>query len=463
MPKKIKLNYSYTFPFISDEDIKKYKTDALTALETLQNKNGAGNNYLGWLDLPDKVLSSNYLNKILDIGNEIYKDADLFICIGIGGSYLGAKAVIDSFVHPFYNSLSKEDRNGPKIYFAGHNISGEWLEAILNEINNSNSVYVNVISKSGTTTEPGIAFRIIKQHIEKKYGKIESSKRIIATTDEKKGALRELANKEGYNTFIIPDDVGGRYSVLTPVGLLPISALGIDVTKLLKGALQASIYGKEKNIDKNPAAMYALIRNILLKKKYTTEIMVNYNSNLHFISEWWKQLFGESEGKEGKGIFPASVDFTSDLHSMGQWIQEGPRFIFETVLNIEKSESNLEVPSDGGDLDQLEYLANKTYSEINKKAMDGTLIAHYEGKVPNIIFDIPELTPYHLGELIYIFEEACGISGYMLGVNPFNQPGVEAYKTNMFALLNKPGEKFQEIKQELDKKMKSLPKGKITE
>ncbi len=462
MPEKIKVDYSYTFPFITENDINSIKDKVQDKLNMLLNKEGLGNDYLGWLDLPDEILSSDYLKDIVEIGNEIYNNADVLICIGIGGSYLGAKAVIDALIHPLHNSQNKEDRNGPKIIFAGHNINGKWLEAILNEIEKTDSIYVNVISKSGTTTEPGIAFRIIKHQLEKKYGKVKASNRIIATTDKKKGALRTLSEKEKYRTFIIPDNIGGRYSVLTPVGLVAISSLGIDITKLLKGALEASIFGKSNNIKKNPAATYAMIRNILLNKKYTTEIIANYDASLHYFCEWWKQLFGESEGKDGKGIFPSSVDFTTDLHSMGQWIQDGQRFIFETILNIKKSGSTLKVPSDKNNLDGLEYLADKTYFEINKKANEGTLLAHYQGKVPNIIFNIPELTPYYLGQLIYIFEESCAISGYLLGVNPFNQPGVEAYKKNMFALLNKPGEEFIKLKKALKDKMKKLPKGKTT-
>jgi len=461
MADKIRLDYSYVFPFISENDIQDYTKKALTAMETLEKGDGAGNDFIGWRDLPQKMLESDELKKIIDVSKEVYEKADIFICIGIGGSYLGAKAVIEALTHPFYNSLSKNERSGPKILFAGQNISGKWLEAVLDEIDKVDSVYVNVISKSGTTTEPGIAFRNIKQKMEKKYGKVETSNRIIATTDAKKGALRTLANTEKYTSFIIPDDVGGRFSVLTPVGLLPIASVGIDIIKLLKGANEASIYCKNKDSVQNPSLMYALVRNILLNKGYTTEILVNYEPFLHYIAEWWKQLYGESEGKNGKGIFPSSVDFTTDLHSMGQWIQDGQRFIFETVLNIENEISSLKVVSDRDDLDGLEYLANKTYDEINKKAMLGTLVAHYEGKVPNLIFNIPELNEYYLGQLLYVFEKACGISGYMLGVNPFDQPGVEDYKRNMFALLNKKG--YENIYEKIEEKIKKLPKGKITE
>lgn len=460
MPEKITIDYSYTFPFIDDNDIVNYSKIALDAMNILENGSGAGNDFIGWRDLPQSMLESDELKNIIEVANEIYEKADILICIGIGGSYLGAKAVIDALTHPFYNTLPKNERNGPKIIFAGQNISGHWLEAVLDEIDRVDSVYVNVISKSGTTTEPGIAFRNIKQKMEKKYGKVETSKRIIATTDAKKGALRTLANTEKYRTFVIPDDIGGRFSVLTPVGLLPIASVGIDIIKLLKGAKESSIYCKEKDINTNPSLTYALIRNILLNKGYHTEILVNYEPCLHYVSEWWKQLYGESEGKNGKGIFPASVDFTTDLHSMGQWIQDGQRFIFETTLNIEKDLSSLKVVSDKEDLDGLEYLAGKTYDEINKKAMMGTLVAHYEGKVPNIIVNIPELNSYYIGQLLYMFEKACGISGYILGVNPFDQPGVEDYKKNMFALLNKKG--FENIKNNIEEKIKNLPKGKIT-
>jgi glucose-6-phosphate isomerase len=461
MSKKLSIDYSYTFPYINDNDIIPFKDKAIKAMDLLVSGKGQGSDFLGWLDLPSKTLSLPELNSILQTGNEIYENADLFICIGIGGSFLGAKAVTDALLHPLYNFLPKNDRNGPKILFAGQNISGSWLSAILDEIDKVDSVYINVISKSGTTTEPGIAFRNIKQKMEKKYGKINTAKRIIATTDAKRGALKTLAANEGYRTFVIPDDVGGRFSVLTPVGLLPISAVGIDVVKLLKGALEASIFGKDKDFKTNPALTYAMIRNILLQKGYHTEILVNYEPVLHNVSEWWKQLFGESEGKNGKGIFPASVDFTSDLHSMGQWIQDGQRFIFESTLNIEESNSGLKVSSDKEDLDGLEYLSGKSYFDINKKAQQGTLLAHYEGKVPNIIINIPEMNAFYLGQLLYMFEHSCGISGYMLEVNPFDQPGVEAYKKNMFALLNKPGSESQ--KKEIEEKFKKLPSGKVTE
>ena len=460
MDKKISIDYSYTLPFITEDMINGYKDSVLKVAKTLADGTGEGNDFIGWRQLPTERLNSEELNKIVEVSNEIYENADLLICVGIGGSYLGAKAVTEALCHPFYNMLSDEDRKGPKLLFAGQNISASWMNAILDQIDKCKSVYVNVISKSGTTTEPGIAFRNIKTKMEKKYGKIDASKRIIATTDAKKGALRTLATNEGYRTFIIPDDVGGRFSVLTPVGLLPIGAVGIDIMKLLQGAQEASRFGAEQDLALNPAFTYACIRNLLLQKGYHTEILVNYEPTLHYFSEWWKQLYGESEGKDGKGIFPASVDFTSDLHSMGQWIQDGQRFIFETVLNIESPMNDTKVASDKEDLDGLEFLAGKPLDEINKCAMKGTLLAHYDGKVPNMVINIPEMNSYYLGQLIYIFEQACGISGYLLGVNPFNQPGVEAYKKNMFALLNKPG--YQDARKALDEKMKTLPSGKVT-
>lgn len=462
MDKKITIDYSFTYPFINDEKVNSYKKDVEKAMEVLSSGSGAGNDFIGWRDLPSKMLASEEFKQILSVGNEIFGSADLLVCVGIGGSYLGAKAVTEALLNPFHNMLPKEKRKGPKIIFAGQNISGTWLKSVLDEIESSKSVYINNISKSGTTTEPGIAFRTIKNLMEKKYGKVDAAKRIIATTDAKKGALRKLATNEGYRTFVIPDDVGGRFSVMTPVGLLPIAATGIDVTKLLKGAIFASEYGKEKDINKNPAAMYALVRNLLLKNGYHTEILVNYEPVLHFLSEWWKQLYGESEGKDGKGIFPASVDYTTDLHSMGQWVQDGQRFIFETLINIEKPMSDFTIVSDKEDLDGLEFLAGKTYDEVNKKACQGTLIAHYEGKVPNILINVPELDEYYLGQLLFVFEQACGISGYLLGVNPFDQPGVEAYKKNMFALLNKPGEENKKNKEILEEKIKKLPSGKVT-
>jgi len=460
MGKKVTIDYSYVFPFINDEKIESYKGEALKALKKLIDGDGLGNDFIGWRELPEVMKKSEELNKIIEVAKNINKNGDLLICVGIGGSYLGAKAVIEALLPIFYNNLPKKDRKGPKIYFAGNNISGSYLEAILEEINRSESVYVNVISKSGTTTEPGIAFRNIKQKMEKKYGKIGANERIIATTDAKKGALKTMASNEGYKTFIIPDDVGGRFSVLTPVGLLPMAALGLDIIKLLDGAISVMNITKEETLEKNPALLYAVVRNLLLKTGYNIEMLVNYDPELHFFSEWWKQLYGESEGKNGKGLFVASCDFTTDLHSMGQWIQDGQRIIFETTLNIEEPLSILKVASDKDDLDGLEYLANEPYSEINKRAEHGTLLAHYEGKVPNIIFNIPSLNEYYMGQLIYIFEQACGISGYLLGVNPFDQPGVEAYKKNMFALLGKAGSEKDRL--ELDNKIKTLPSGKKT-
>ena len=457
---KITIDYSYVYPFIDDKKIELCKDEALKAFKMLENGSGLGNDFIGWRNLPEVMKKSEELSKIIEVAKNINKNGDLLVCVGIGGSYLGAKAVIEALLPNFYNNLPKNERKGPKIYFAGNNISGSYLEAILDEINRSESVYVNVISKSGTTTEPGIAFRNIKQKMEKKYGKIGANERIIATTDASKGALKAMATNEGYKTFVIPDDIGGRFSVLTSVGLLPIAAAGLDIIKLLDGAISGMNISKDENLEKNPALLYAIVRNLLLKTGYNIEMLVNYDPEMHFFSEWWKQLYGESEGKNGKGLFVASCDFTTDLHSMGQWIQDGQRIMFETVLNIEEPLSTLKVVSDKNDLDGLVYLANRPYSEINKRAGLGTLLAHYEGKVPNIIFNIPSLNEYYMGQLIYIFEQACGISGYLLGVNPFDQPGVEAYKKNMFALLGKAGSEKAML--ELDNKMKTLPSGKRT-
>ncbi len=460
--KKITLDYSFLYPYISDNDIENAKQKSLESMRTLKEKNGKGNEFLGWISLPENMLKSIEFEEIESVALEINKNADLLVCIGIGGSYLGAKAILEALLPPFHNMQDKERRSGPKVIFAGQNISGRYHESVLNEIELASSVYVIVISKSGTTTEPGISFRLIREKIEKKYGHIESSKRIIAVTDAHRGALKTISDKSGYRTFIIPDDIGGRFSVFTPVGLLPIAAVGIDIKKLLKGALDQSQICKEENPSLNPALMYAILRNILLNKGYITEIMVNYEPALHFISEWWKQLYGESEGKDGKGIFTASVDFTTDLHSLGQMIQDGQRIMFETILNIESEQSNLKVNKLNDNTDDLEYLAGKKFEEINKMALKGTMVAHYDGKVPNMIFNIPEMNSYYIGKLLYLFEFACGISGYTLGVNPFDQPGVEEYKNNMFALLEKPGEKHKNNKDILNTKLNKIPTGKVT-
>ena len=437
---EIKIDIQGISKFVSKEEIKKFALKTNESNKALHNKSGLGNDFLGWVNLPNEI---NNLSEIKETAEEIRKIADIVVVIGIGGSYLGAKAVIDALSGNF---------DKQKIIYAGHNIGEDYLYELLTYLKDK-SWAITVISKSGTTTEPAIAFRILKTELEKKYGKQESIKRIVAITDAKKGALCQLADNEGYKTFVIPDDVGGRYSVLTPVGLLPIAIAGFDIEELVKGARY--MYKKVANdvmYEENIASQYAAVRNALYSKGKTTEILANYNPKLHFIAEWWKQLYGESEGKEHKGIFPASVDFTTDLHSMGQYIQEGLRNIFETVISVKLPDYQLEVPEDKENLDKLNYLAGKRIDEINKMAELGTSIAHIDGGVPNIRIELPKINEFYLGQLIYFFEKACGISGYLLGVNPFNQPGVEAYKKNMFALLEKPG--FEKETEEIKKRIK---------
>ncbi len=421
-----------------------------TAHQLLHNKTGLGNFYTGWLDLPLKYDQEEFA-RIIEAAKRIKESSDALVVIGIGGSYLGARAAINFLTHSFYNQLPKEKRNGVEVYFVGHNISASYINDLL-ELLEGKELSLNVISKSGTTTEPAIAFRIMREWLEKKYGKEEAKKRIYATTDKAKGALRKLATEEGYETFVIPDEVGGRYSVLTAVGLLPIAAAGINITEMMEGAKAGYQEFQETDIRKNICYQYAAARNILYNKGKEIELFVNYEPALDYMAEWWKQLFGESEGKEGKGIFPASVHFTTDLHSLGQYVQEGKRNIFETVVNIEHPLVNVEVPKADNNLDELDYLLTESLNEINQKALAATKLAHVDGGVPNIEIMIPDNTPYTFGKLIYFFEKACAISGYLLGVNPFDQPGVEAYKKNMFALLGKPG--FEELKKELERRIK---------
>jgi len=432
----IRLNYSKTQGCVSQQEVDALKGKAMQSLKMLHDKSGKGNDFLGWVNLPSSI-SQAEINDINATAAQLCKGVDVVVVIGIGGSYLGAKAVIDALSHSF--DALQPKRKHPLVLFAGQNI-GEDYTCELMETLKDKSVSCIVISKSGTTTEPAIAFRIIKNFIEEKYGKAEAKKRIVAITDKARGALRTTANQEGYKTFVIPDDVGGRFSVLTPVGLLPIACAGIDIAELVRGARDI-----EKNttpavdFELNIAAQYAAVRNALYAKGKKVEVLANYNPKLHFLSEWWKQLYGESEGKDGKGIFTASVDFTTDLHSLGQYVQDGERMLFETVLSIAKPKRSMAVPFDKEDLDGLNFLAGKRIDEVNKMAELGTQLAHVDGGVPNIRIEIPELSEYYIGELIYFYEKACGISGYMLGVNPFDQPGVEAYKKNMFALLEKPG------------------------
>lgn len=440
--------FDYSKANINPKEINQIQPFVSIAHDMLHHKTGAGSDYLGWLDLPVKY-DKEEIKRVKEMAVKIKSKADVLIVIGIGGSYLGAKAAIEMLTHTFYNQLPKEKRHAPEIIFAGHHLSSKYMKHLF-EYLEGKDVVVNVISKSGTTTEPAIAFRLVRNFLKKKYSNEEMKERIIITTDREKGALKKLANDEGYETFIIPDDVGGRYSVLTPVGLLPIAAAGIDIEEIMTGAQKGYNLYKEENLDKNPCYQYAVVRNILLNKGKQIELLVNYEPSLHYISEWWKQLYGESEGKDHKGIFPASVSFTTDLHSMGQYIQEGQRNIFETTLTVNKSEIDLIIENDEENLDGINFLTGKTLHHVNQKAMEGTLLAHTDGGVPNLVITIPEQTPYYFGQLLYFFEKACGISGYLLGVNPFDQPGVEEYKKNMFALLGKPG--YEKRKEELQKK-----------
>ena len=450
----MKLNFSYQFAknFFNEDELKQIKPYVELANEVLTSKTGVGNDFLGWIDLPETYDKDEFA-RIKKAAEKIKNDSEVLVVIGIGGSYLGAKAAIEFLSHSFYNNLPKDKRKTPEIYFAGTNMSGVYLQHLIDVVGDRD-FSVNVISKSGTTTEPAIAFRVFKKMLEEKYGKEEAAKRIYATTDKAKGALKTLATAEGYETFVVPDNVGGRFSVLTAVGLLPIAAAGIDIDDLMAGAKDAMNDFANKNMDENQALQYAAVRNILHRKGKDLELMVNYEPRVHYLAEWWKQLFGESEGKEGKGLYPTSADFSADLHSLGQYIQQGQRLFFETVVSIGKPEVEFVIESDKENLDGLNFIAGKTLDYVNKKATDGVILAHVDGNVPNLGINIPEVTPYHLGYTFYFFEKACGVSGYLLGVNPFDQPGVEAYKKNMFALLGKPG--YEEAGKELEKKLNEV-------
>ena len=437
MSSKVTFDYSTAKKFISDDEVKYAKKLAEAAKEELVSKTGAGNDFLGWIDLPVNYDKDEFA-RILKAADKIKNDSDVLLVIGIGGSYLGARAAIEFLRHQFYNTVSKEVRKTPEIYYVGNNISSTYIKHLIDVIGDRD-FSINMISKSGTTTEPAIAFRVFKKMLIEKYGKEEANKRIYATTDKARGALKNLANEEGYESFVVPDDVGGRYSVLTAVGLLPIAVSGADITKLMEGAASMREICLNNSFEENDAMKYAAIRNILLRKGKSIEVLANYEPSIHYVSEWWKQLYGESEGKDQKGIFPAAVDLTTDLHSMGQFIQDGQRTMFETVLNLEKSTEEIVLEEEDVDLDGLNYLAGKTVEFINQSAMKGTMLAHTDGNVPNLMVNIPEQNEFYLGQLFYFFEFACGVSGYMLGVNPFDQPGVESYKKNMFALLGKPG------------------------
>ena len=443
---KITFDYSKTAGFISEEEIGYMSRLTEQAKDVLVSKNGAGNDFLGWIDLPVDYDKEEF-SRIEKAAEKIKKDSDVLIVIGIGGSYLGARAAIEFLRHGFYNSLPKEKRGTPEIYYVGNSISSTYLQGVIDVIGDRD-FSVNVISKSGTTTEPAIAFRIFKKMLEDKYGQEEAAKRIYATTDKARGALKDLATKEGYESFVVPDDVGGRFSVLTAVGLLPIAVSGADIKALMDGAASGRELALNEKFEDNEAMKYAAIRNILLRKGKSVEVLANYEPALHYIGEWWKQLYGESEGKDQKGIFPAAVDFTTDLHSMGQFIQDGARIMFETVMNVEEARETIIIEKEAEDLDGLNYLAGKTMDFVNKSAMNGTILAHTDGNVPNLMIKIPKMDEF---QLFYFFEFACGVSGYILGVNPFNQPGVESYKRNMFALLGKPG--YEEEREALLKRL----------
>lgn len=443
--KNIQLDISNIYPFIEKEKIFKNKDEIIHHIQGIENKTGKGNEFLGWNNLPSSINSED-IEDIKNTSDKLRKLANNIIVIGIGGSYLGAKSVIDALAPYFDNNDNKIN-----ILYAGHNISEDYLSELLSYIENKSFALV-IISKSGTTTEPALAFRLLRNKLEEKYGKDESKDRIIAITDAKKGALRTLADKEGYKTFIIPDNIGGRFSVLTPVGLLPIALAGYDISKLISGALEIEKNTNSKiHFENNIAAIYASARYELYKSGKKIEILANFEPKLKYFAEWWKQLFGESEGKEGKGIFPSNVNFTTDLHSLGQYIQEGERNLFETVLSLNKPNKTLSIPSDNDNLDKLNYLAGKRINEVNKMAETGTKLAHIDGSVPNIKIEINQISEYSIGQLIYFFEKACAISGYLINVNPFNQPGVEEYKKNMFALLKKPG--FEKESKEILKKL----------
>ncbi|MCI9361213.1 MAG: glucose-6-phosphate isomerase [Hungatella sp.] len=449
MGKEVTFDYSKACGFISSEELQNMKAAVMGAKEVLISKSGAGNDFLGWIDLPVDYDKDEFA-RIKKAAAKIQSDSDVLLVVGIGGSYLGARAAIEFLTHSFYNVLDKADRKTPEIYFVGNSISSKYIKD-LQDVLKGKDFSINIISKSGTTTEPAIAFRVFKEMLIEKYGREEANKRIYATTDKARGALKNLANQEGYESFVVPDDVGGRFSVLTAVGLLPIAVSGADIDKLMEGAAYGRTKALETPYEENPALLYAAIRNILLRKGKNVEIVANYEPSLHYVSEWWKQLYGESEGKDQKGIFPAAVDLTTDLHSMGQFIQDGARIMFETVINVEESQSEVVLKEEEVDTDGMNYLAGKNVDFVNKSAMNGTMLAHTDGQVPNLKVNVPEQNAYYLGQLFYFFEFACGISGYLLGVNPFNQPGVESYKKNMFALLGKPG--YEKEREELIKRL----------
>ena len=446
----LKLDLSRTIGMVTEEELGYAAPMTELALKTTLEKTGPGSEFLGWVELPRDYDQAEF-DRILKSAEKIRSDSDALVVIGIGGSYLGAKAAIEMLAHTFHNELGKARTGGVQIYYLGHNMSSDYMNDFL-EIIEGKELSVNVISKSGTTTEPAIAFRVMKKYMEDKYGKAEAARRIYATTDANRGALKGLADQEGYESFVVPDAVGGRYSVLTAVGLLPIAAAGIDITSMMAGAREAMDRYTKAPFADNDCMRYATARNILYRKGREIEILVNYEPKLMFFSEWWKQLYGESEGKNGKGIFPSSVNFSTDLHSMGQYIQDGRRNLFETVLQVGTPARNFAIPRDEADLDGLNFLAGKTMHEVNTNAFKGTILAHNDGNVPNLVVRIDQLDARTFGHMVYFFELGCAISGYTLGVNPFDQPGVEAYKKNMFALLGKPG--YEELAAQLNDRLK---------
>ncbi len=446
---KVTFDYSKAAQFISEHEVENMKKLTLDAKEVLLGKSGAGNDFLGWIDLPVDYDKEEFA-RIKEAAKRIQGDSEVLLVIGIGGSYLGARAAVEFLRHGFYNMVDKSIRKTPEIYFVGNSISSTYIKHLIDVIGDRD-FSINMISKSGTTTEPAIAFRVFKEMMEKKYGKEGAAKRIYATTDKAKGSLKNLATEEGYETFVVPDDVGGRFSVLTAVGLLPIAVSGADIDKLMEGAASGRKRALELPFEENDAMQYAAVRNILLRKGKAVEILCNYEPSAHYVSEWWKQLFGESEGKDQRGLFPASVDLTTDLHSMGQFIQDGARVMFETVLDIEKAREEITIGTEPVDLDGLNYLAGKTVDFVNKSAMNGTVVAYMARKVRNIMVHMMVVSKFCCGGVFYFFEFACGLSGYLLGVNPFNQPGVESYKKNMFALLGKPG--YEEAREALLKRL----------
>ena len=444
----VKLNDKYIKPFVKDEELVAIKSDIADAHKCLLEGNGEGNDFLGWIDLPNNYDKEEYA-RIKKAAAKIQKKCDVFVVIGIGGSYLGARAVVEFLKSPVYNNLKKDT---PDIYFSGCNISAQSMNELLS-ICEGKDVCINVISKSGTTTEPAVAFRVFRDLLEKKYGKEEAKERIFVTTDKARGTLKKFSDEAGYETFVVPDDVGGRFSVLTAVGLLPIAVSGVDVDALMKGASDAAAYCKASaDIEENDCLKYVALRNLMYRNGKATEILVNYEPYAAMFNEWWKQLYGESEGKDKKGLFPASVIFSTDLHSLGQFIQDGSRNIFETVVSVNETDEKLAVPYDEANVDGLNFLAGVDLNEVNKMAMKGTILAHVDGGTPNILLEVADKSAHSLGYLIYFFEFACGVSGYVLGVNPFNQPGVEAYKKNMFALLGKPG--YEAEKKALEERLK---------